>query len=86
MTFQTSLVTLSQNHQSYLLRLWKEGEPVSWRASLHNVNTQECHHFANMNHLLSFLSTQLGQAIIELDNREFEPYRRASQKTPVFQT
>jgi hypothetical protein len=75
----------TQGYQSYLLRLWKEGEPTGWRASLQNVTTQECHYFASMANLLSFLSSQLGQALFELDTHDFEPYRQASRKTPVFQ-
>ena len=75
----------TRDYQSYLLRMWKEGEPVGWRASLQNVSTQECHYFANMTNLLSFLYNQVGQAIVEFDSQAYAPYRQASRKTPVFQ-
>lgn len=82
----TLINATSQGYQSYLLRLWKEDEPVGWRASLQNVSTQECHYFANMTNLLSFLYNQVGQAIVETDSPAYEAYRKASHKTPVFQT
>ena len=85
MALNTTCSATSQGYQSYLLRLWKEDEPVGWRASLQNVTTHECHYFASMHNLLSFISSQLGQAIFELDAQEFENYRQASRKTPVFQ-
>ena len=85
MALNTIISAPSQGYQSYLLRLWKEGEPVGWRASLQNVSTHECHYFANMTNLLSFLSSRIGQALFELDTQDFEPYRKASRKTPVFQ-
>ena len=75
----------TRDYQSYLLRMWKEEEPVGWRASLQNVSTQECHYFDNMTNLLSFLYNQVGQAIVEFDSQAYAPYRKASRKTPVFQ-
>lgn len=86
MAFNTLINTPSQGYQSYLLRMWKEGEPNGWRASLENVTTRECHNFASMTNLLSFLYNQVGQAMVEFEDQAYAPYRKASHKTPVFQT
>lgn len=85
MALNTLISAPSQGYQSYLLHRWKEQVAIGWRASLQNVSTHECHYFANTATLLSFLSSRLGQALFELDTQDFEAYRQASHKTPVFQ-
>ena len=77
--------TPTRDYQSYLLRMWKEADSAGWRASLQDVCTQECHYFASKANLLSFLSNQVGQAIIEVDQHAHAPYSQASPKMPVFQ-
>jgi hypothetical protein len=47
------------DYLSYLLRLWREGEPGhNWRASLENVATGERRGFAGLGDLISFLYQQ----------------------------
>lgn len=41
--------------QSYLLRIWRDGEGGEWRATLLTIPTQERHHFTNMEGLFTFL-------------------------------
>ena len=44
---------------SYLLRLWREGEPgCNWRASLEDVATGERRGFAGLGDLIRFLYQQ----------------------------
>ncbi len=45
----------SSDYQSYLLRLWKDGERTGWRASLQSTATGERHIFADIASLLTFL-------------------------------
>ena len=45
-------------HQSYLLRLWRSGGDGGWRASLQSVQTGERHMFADLDSLLAFLVEQ----------------------------
>lgn len=42
-------------YDSFLLRLWKDGPEPDWHASLQNIATGECHNFADLNGLYSFL-------------------------------
>ena len=74
----------TEGYQSYLLRLWKDENAPGWRASLQDVRTNECHNFANVSHLLTFIYGQVGQAIADIEPEIYAPYRQASQKTPVF--
>lgn len=45
----------SDEHHSYLLRLWRSSGDGQWRASLQSVQTGERHMFADLESLLSFL-------------------------------
>ena len=47
--------SLSINYQSYLLRIWQERVYGTWRASLTDIATRECHAFSNINTLYTFL-------------------------------
>lgn len=47
-------------YQSYLLRMWKDGENGEWRAFLLTIPTQERHHFANLEALFDFLNNNPG--------------------------
>ena len=55
--------SLPTNYQSYLLRIWQEGDAGTWRASLTDISTRECHAFANANKLFSFLHEQMGTQV-----------------------
>ena len=48
----------SEDHHSYLLRLWRSGADGGWRASLQSVQTGERHMFADLESLLAFLVEQ----------------------------
>lgn len=45
-------------HQSYLLRLWQDGEHVLWRASAQCVQSRETVYFADLEDLITFLRAQ----------------------------
>ena len=75
-----------EGYQSYLLRLWKDQTTESWRASLQDVRTNECHNFADVSHLLTFIYSQVGYAITEMEPEIYDPYRQTSQETPLFHT
>lgn len=40
---------------SYLLRVWRETEDGTWRASVENVTSGERHYFGDLDHLLTFI-------------------------------
>lgn len=85
MKIDTFLKPRTEGYQSYLLRLWKEQNTPGWRASLQDVATHECHNFANLTNLLSFIYGQVGQAVVEIEPEVYQAYRQPSHKTPVFQ-
>lgn len=41
--------------QSYLLRIWRDGEDSEWRAMLLTIPTQERHQFTSIESLFNFL-------------------------------
>jgi hypothetical protein len=41
--------------QSYLLRIWRDGEEGEWRATLLTIPTQERHQFTSMEGLFNFI-------------------------------
>jgi len=45
-------------YQSYLLRLWQDGEHALWHASAQHVQTKEIVHFADLEALITFLWAQ----------------------------
>ena len=47
------------NHQSYLLRLWRNSPAEPWRASLCNTLTGAQLHFADPVQVFSFLDEQM---------------------------
>jgi hypothetical protein len=47
----------STQYQSYLLRMWKNGDG-NWRALLVTIPTQERRHFSNLQELFDFLNNQ----------------------------
>ena len=53
------LHTHHPNYQSYLLRLWRDGAEAPWRSSLQCTATDQLFHFAAVEDMLAFLTTQL---------------------------
>ena len=49
---------LPEEYLAYLLRLWREGDELSWRATLKNAHTGETQGFADVSQLLQFLEEQ----------------------------
>jgi hypothetical protein len=47
--------------QSYLLRIWRDGEEGQWRATLLTIPTQERHQFTSMDGLFTFLEYRAGR-------------------------
>jgi hypothetical protein len=56
------LESKSNQYQSYLLRMWKNGDG-DWRALLVSIPTQERRHFSSLPELFEFLSSQRVQNI-----------------------
>lgn len=54
-------------YESYLLRLWCEKDGADWRASLENIVTHECHHFANLYSLFKFINEMTGETNIKIE-------------------
>lgn len=44
-------------YQAYVLRLWKDGAGMPWRASLEVVRSGTRHNFADVDRLIDFLQT-----------------------------
>jgi len=57
---------ITQQYQSFLVRLWQDSPGAPWRASTQNVLTGEEQRFANMESLFVFLQSQT--AVIETSN------------------
>lgn len=45
-------------YQSYLLRIWQDGEQALWHASAQSVQSQEIVHFADLEAFIAFLWAQ----------------------------
>ena len=52
----------SLRYNAYLIRLWEEGVPGVWRASVQHVQSGATVRFANAAELLAFLQTQMADA------------------------
>jgi hypothetical protein len=50
--------TDATEYQAYMLRLWREGDDLPWRASLQNPHTGEQHSFASLERLFTYLKSQ----------------------------
>lgn len=72
--------SLPTNYQSYLLRIWQEEDYGTWRASLTNISTRECHAFSDITNLYSYLHEQT----IRRAEREQLENQRKNNKTPDF--
>jgi hypothetical protein len=53
--------TSRPEYQSYLLRLWRESDRGTWRASLQSTATEQVAHFADVAALVAFLVAQTGE-------------------------
>jgi hypothetical protein len=73
--------SLPTNYQSYLLRIWQEHEYGTWRASLTNISTRECHAFSNLAVLYSYLHEQTNS---HAKLNQFTEYQTESTGFPVF--
>lgn len=51
-----------QQYQSFLVRMWRDGPDMPWRASVQNVLTGEQRRFANVESLFLFLQGQTAVA------------------------
>jgi hypothetical protein len=56
-TMKDTIESKSNQYQSYLLRMWKNGDG-DWRALLVSIPTQERRHFSNLQELFEFLNNQ----------------------------
>jgi hypothetical protein len=45
------------NYHAYLLRLWRDGDKMPWRATLENPHSGERRGFASLAHLFAYLET-----------------------------
>lgn len=45
-------------YRAYLIRLWAEGSPGTWRASVQSVASGAIVHFASMDALFNFLRSE----------------------------
>ena len=57
---------LAPRYQSYLLRCWEvrsrqPDQPAAWRYSLQDPQTEQKHGFADLEALVIFLQTELGE-------------------------
>jgi hypothetical protein len=52
--------------QSYLLRIWRDGEEGEWRATLLTIPTQERHQFTSMEGLYNFLEYRAGHPVLKM--------------------
>lgn len=60
----------SGKYRAYLLRLWREGQANSWRATLQNPHTGERLNFATLSSLLTFLEQETGESWVLCDDKE----------------
>ena len=52
--------------QSYLLRIWRDGEEGEWRATLLTIPTQERHQFTSMEGLFNFLEFRAARSVSKM--------------------
>ncbi|MCP5098082.1 MAG: hypothetical protein GY943_21250 [Chloroflexi bacterium] len=53
--------TQPTEYLAYMLRLWREGDELPWRASIQNPHTGEQQSFASLERLFTYLKTQTDQ-------------------------
>ncbi len=68
------MTTSYRCYQSYLLRVWKENPAGEWRATLQNVVSGECRHYASLTDLYVLLDQQAERDFIQ------QPPRRLKTK------
>jgi hypothetical protein len=50
------------DYHSYLLRLWRDGGPQTWRGSLQCTATDQLYHFVSVEALIAFLTMRLAES------------------------
>jgi hypothetical protein len=68
----TKMIAPRGHYLSFLLRIWKDSMNGEWRATLQNVVTGECRHYATLPDLFSFLENQTIQPMIIPSRTNFE--------------
>ena len=58
-----------REYMAYLLRLWREKQDGSWRATLENAHTGELLRFANQNDMLRYLMQVLAVELPASDDQ-----------------
>jgi hypothetical protein len=53
---------LTARYHSFLLRLWRDDFEGDWRASLQDVKTGDCHYFASMDAMITFLASTTSES------------------------
>lgn len=59
----------SAHYQSYLLRLWREGNKGDWRVSLEDIRTGERKYFADLAEMFVYLCGKIGRRPISTEAR-----------------
>lgn len=63
-------MTESTNYLAYLVRLWREGDDKTWRATVKNPHTGEQQSFATLPQLLAFLEKQTGEGWVVVEKED----------------
>lgn len=84
-TRRSQMKIITGRYQSFLLRMWRESPEGEWRATLQEVKTGNCHHFANLEDLMKFLTLRTGQPNLALLATEDEPltHEKKADEDPV---
>ncbi len=51
------------DYHAYLLRLWREGQQMPWRAMVEDPHTGQKQNFASLSRLFAFLETQIDPSV-----------------------
>jgi hypothetical protein len=72
--------------QSYLLRIWRDGEDGEWRAMLLTIPTQERHQFTSIESLFNFLEYRadhpMPKATVMMPASGFNPSDEVIERQP----
>ena len=72
--------------QSYLLRMWRDGEDGEWRAMLLTIPTQERHQFTSIESLFNFLEYRadhpVNKAPVIMSASGFKPGEEVIERQP----
>ncbi len=76
-------MSLSPKYLAYLIRLWREGDSKSWRATLQNPHTGERRSFSDLATLLSFLEEQTHERRTPCQQQDDNHHREGGDKQPT---